>query len=164
MLSEQSNKSWGLRTMELIAIFFVNAIACKKRFCSPILQFQPEGSCAISSILWFGILSPHHKISELYRQSQRHRQERLMTTASEKWHFGKEWCVTVIIPFNSISQMISKRAAPFTFARFLSFLSVRSILFAKSGLESRKNVSKRFLWGLFLEARYMTFLWLRSSV
>lgn len=51
MLSEQSNKSLGLRTMELIAIFFVNAIACKKRFCSPIFQFQPEGSCAISTSL-----------------------------------------------------------------------------------------------------------------
>lgn len=55
MLSEQSNKSLGLRTMELIAIFFVNAIACKKRFCSPIFQFQPEGPRAISTSLWFGI-------------------------------------------------------------------------------------------------------------
>lgn len=55
MLSEQSNKSSGLRTMELIAIFFVNAIAQKKRFCSPIFQFQPEGSEAISTSLSFGI-------------------------------------------------------------------------------------------------------------
>lgn len=28
-------KARGFRTMELIAIFFVNAIACKKRVCSP---------------------------------------------------------------------------------------------------------------------------------
>lgn len=46
LLSEQSNKSSGLRTMELIAVFFVNAIACKKRFCSPLFfLLEPEASC-----------------------------------------------------------------------------------------------------------------------
>lgn len=72
MLSEQSNKSLGLRTMELIAIFFVNAIAYKKRFSSPIFQFQPEGSCAITTILSFGIPSPDLELSELCYNSLWH--------------------------------------------------------------------------------------------
>lgn len=38
--------------------FFVNAIACKKRFCSPIFQFQLGGCCAISSSLSFRIPWP----------------------------------------------------------------------------------------------------------
>lgn len=41
MLDEQSNKSSGLRTTELIAIFFVNAIASEKRFSLLIFHFQP---------------------------------------------------------------------------------------------------------------------------
>lgn len=41
MLNEQSNKSSGLRTTELIAIFFVNAIASEKRFSPLVFHFQP---------------------------------------------------------------------------------------------------------------------------
>lgn len=65
MLSEQSNKGWGLRTMELIVIFFVNAIAYKKRFSSPIFQRQPEGSRAIAAILLFGIPRPRLELRDL---------------------------------------------------------------------------------------------------
>lgn len=113
MLSEQSNKSSGLRTMELIAVFFVNAIACKKRFCSPIFQFQPEGSCAISTILSFGIPCPYQKLSELYHNSLWHSQPQLATIASEQWHFENEWCLTVIIPYSSVIQTIFACSVPY---------------------------------------------------
>lgn len=51
--------------MELIVIFFVNAIAYKKRFSSPIFQRQPEGFLAIAAILSFGIPRPQLELCDL---------------------------------------------------------------------------------------------------
>lgn len=62
MLNEQSNKSSGLRTTELIANFFVNAISSEKRFCPLILHsLSPEAPLQLvlqCTVIWTSSVSP----------------------------------------------------------------------------------------------------------
>lgn len=55
MLNEQSNKSLGLGTTELIANFFVNAIASEKRFCPLIFYSVARSSSAISTQVYYNL-------------------------------------------------------------------------------------------------------------
>lgn len=94
--------------MELIVIFFVNAIAYKKRFSSPIFQRQPEGSRAIAAIFLFGIPRPQLELCDLRCSSLLAQPN---TNSSSKslvclFVFFNERCVPVMHPFGSGMQTI----------------------------------------------------------